>query len=331
MAEEANGNKQGAAPARTEGGIFAVKGLFSGEFSGLHGLFLVVMDIVRLKISRIYVVVGGDKQEVKINNQVPWKQMESDIITLKLSGGIAQQMSLDVQNYLKRVLQDDFRDEVVMALSGRNVTELRRLFEEILSRAIAEATVKVDAVIEGVNAADVPELQTEASAPAAAPGTAETAAPAGFGPQQVRVRVEPVLSPVNGIPARQLQPGVVILVKIREEMAVLRNLQTLLAPRNRGVEMGAVMGTVLSVQPIEFERYALTLELAKNVIGVASISGELKVKVAEGRQHMPVSLPVAEEPAIAGPGLSTTPFVFGAILIFTILAILAYLFFGGAI
>lgn len=331
-----NESPAGGGETQAESLLVAVKGQFASDFGGVRGVFLFVMDVVRLKTSRLYVIVrAGDRPDMKFDLRHSWKSLESDIVKAKLSGGIAQQMSLDVQAYLKRVLAEDIRDEMAMLLQNDNLNEARRIFEEIFSRALGEGSVHVDLAAERTAVAEVPEMQTQPPAPAEAPGAAEAAQPAEAAqkpaePTGVRVKVEPVLSPVHGVPARTLTVGTIILVKIKEDSAIMKNLQALLAPRNRDVdEPGAVRAGVVSITPGEYERLSLLVELAKNVTGICGVPPELKIKTAVEGLAVPRPAAAAATPAAAaGPTLPTNYFLIAAIVMFLIFAVIAYFVFG---
>lgn len=303
-------------PAAGPPKLFAIKGSFSGDFSGARGAFLVVMDVSLIRLHHLFVVLAGERGDIKVKISDPWKTVESALINAKLSGGIAHQMSADVQEYMRGSLKGDLCAHVCNALQDGNTGEIKRTFEDIISKAIAETTPRVSVAVEAIAAAEAPEPEAEPAAPAAAEAAPEPQAATVSSVS--KVKVDPVLSPVQGVPAKDLRPGTLIAVKIREIKMLSRSI-TKLIPAPGDFADGQFMGTVIGVEPGEFERMVVRVELAPDVLGIASCSGELRVKVIKGEGGGAMR-------AIAGTGgvnITTGIFVVTAVVIFAVLIAMA--------
>lgn len=321
MAEGSDATITGGVPAaaKSPSKLFAVKGTFSGDYSGARGAFLVVMDVTLARVHHLFVVLAGERGDLKVKPSDPWKSVESTLINAKLSGGIAHQMSADVQEYMRSTLKGEICPHICNALQDGNTGEIKRTFEEIISKSIAETTPRLSIAVEPVASADAPEPEPEAKPVEAAPEEAAPAPQTATVASVMRVRVDPVLSPVQGVPAKELKMGTLIAVKIREIKLLSRSI-TRLVPVPGDHTDGQFMGTVVGVEPGEYERINVHVELAAGIQGIATCSGELRIKCIKTGGGGGLS-------SVAGAGgvnITTGLFILTAIVIFGVLIAMAY-------
>lgn len=305
--------------------LCAVKGVFTGEYNGARGCFLFVMDLDQNTLDRVLVLIVTDLSDFRFQASQEWRSFQDAIIAAKLQGKAAHQMSTEVQSYIERVIRDERAEEICGAIRIGNREDIKRSMMDLISRAIADAQVVLEISLEPVfeelpkKSEVVLDDVPEESAPASEAATVK----------DVVLKVSPILAPVHGMPARLLKQGQGLMVKVMEQPPLKAYLVRILSLRNTGADRGTIQGTVMGVLPIEEERVQITMELAPNVIGTAKILGELKVQVsAKQRTWTGKTIDIVEKDS---RGITTSTFMIATILIFTIMAILAYLIFGGFI
>jgi len=305
--------------------LCAVKGVFTGEYNGARGCFLIVMDVDKNVTDRILALIVTDQTDFKFKVTQEWRSLQDAIVAAKLQGKAAHQMSTEVQTYIEKVIRDDRAAEICTAIRNRSVDEIRRAMIDVISKAIAEAQVLMEISLEPVTE----ELPTESDVVADDVPEENVAASEHATVKDVVLKVSPILSPVHGMPARLLKPGQVLMVGVKEQTALKAHVVRFLSLKNTGADRGTIQGTVKEIEPIEDERVKITLDLSTNIIGTAKILGELKVKVSA--QQRTWTGKVVEVSHDQSRGITTSTFAIGTILIFTIMAILAYLIFVGGI
>ncbi|RMH58461.1 MAG: hypothetical protein D6679_04505 [Candidatus Hydrogenedentota bacterium] len=307
----------------------AVKGAFAGDFTEVRGAFIAIFDMDREMVERVFVAVVGDSTDLRMRVDQGWKELEDAIVSAKLSGLTANQMTSDVQKYLRQMLRDDFGTEVIEGIKTDHEADVRRILMEILSRAIADSRVLLQIDVERFEQVEGEEEDRgeeregdEAKDTDAVPG-AEAVKPMD---RLLTIKVDPILAPVTGTPAKDLSPGTTILVYPRETSTVRKNAMKLLAARQGRKEGEALEGRVLSVTPAEFDRVTIRMSMGESLQGLANISGELRVKTAEATVSQ--GFLWSDEPAVGG-GITTKHFVLAALAILLIMAVMAYFVFGG--
>ncbi|MEK8024146.1 MAG: hypothetical protein AAB229_10115 [Candidatus Hydrogenedentota bacterium] len=308
--------------------LCALKGVFAGDYSGVRGTFLILMDLDSQSQHRLHVIIASEKGEFRFQIKQEWKAFEDAIIRAKLQGMVAHQLSMEIQSYVSRMMSEDAGISISENIKTGHPEEIRRVLIEIFSRAIADADILMEVEVEHVE-----EVVEDTSQQAAAPVEEQ---PAGetqkFVMQEVVLRVEPILSPVLGIAAKELKPGMNIIVEIKEQSSLKQNISKLLSVRGSGEKPTAV-GTVVDVSPGVHDRITIRVNLAPNVVGITNIFGDLRVKVPEVQAARAIS--AISSGAADGPrepmALSTPAFILATLGIFTIMLILAYLIFGGVV
>lgn len=317
----------GAGPSARTRRCFALKAVFTGEFNGARGALLVILDAESGRLDRVMVIIASDSSEFRFPVQQDWKTFEGSLISAKLQGLIVHQMSMDVQTYLKKALMDDPGFALYDALKAGVLSDARKILADIVSKAIADADVLIELASEIFETVETPpDDATAAAAPA------ETEQPsAAHAPSQaeMKLRVEPILAPISGVAAKDVQPGMNIYVEIRDSSAVKQNVARLLTTKSGGADKGVVVGKVLDVASTEFDRVSITCLLAPNVIGVCNLSGALQIK-ASGVASPSAGI-FSSGPSSPGSEISPNVFLYAAIAVFTFMLVLAYLVFGGVI
>lgn len=314
-----------AAPPRVRQ-LVAIKAVFSGEYSGVRGALLVVMDLTEERLERLYAVIAAEGDETRYNVSQTWKDFEALVINAKLQGHIAHQTTGEVTGYLRRVLTEEFAGIVCESLRHESPSDVRRILVDLVSRAIADTQILMELGLESVEElVSAVSVSTEPG-----PEAAAAAGPASATVKDVRVRVDPILSPVTGVPAKELKPGMRLRVQVRDLSTIKQHTVKMLAIKVGGIEKGILTGQVRSVAPTEHDRVSIELDLAQNVIGVASLSGELRIQIMDHSARLAAPAGTAAG-AAAAPGLSSKGFLWASIAIVTFLVILAYLIFGGII
>lgn len=318
-----------AAPAHARR-LAAIKAVFNGEYSGARGALLIVIDLDAERLERLYVAIAAESDETRYNVAQNWKDFEALVINAKLQGHIAHQTTGEVTGYLRRVLSEEFTGIVCEALRQESPADVRRIIVDLVSRAIADTQILMEFGVEKFE-------ELVAPAAAAAPAESESDATAVTGAaatKEVRLRVDPILSPVTGIPAKGVKPGMRLRVQARDVATLKQHIIKTLSLQVGGIEKGLLTGQVISLAPAEHDRVSIELHLAPNVVGVANISGELRIQTMDPSTRL-VAPPAADLSAAAGSaaaaGISSRAFLWASIAIVTFLVLLAYLLFGGII
>jgi hypothetical protein len=334
MSGDAMSDENGAAAVGGEGvstrvrRCYAVKAVFTGEFNGARGALLVILDAEGGRLDRTYVIIASDSSEFRFPVQQDWKTFEGALISAKLQGQIVHQMSMEVQTYLKRALMDEAGFALFDALKAGVMSDARKILSDLISRAIADAEVFIELASELFETAET--IADDATTEAAPSTNAEEPSAAAPSAQPVmKLRVEPILAPISGIAAKDLQPGMNVFVEIRDTSAVKQNVARLLTTKATGPDKGVIAARVMEVAPTEFDRVSITCQLAPNVFGTCNLSGALQVKAGGEAQKSRGIFSAGT--AAAGPEISANVFLFGAIAVFTFMLLLAYLVFGGII
>ncbi len=309
--------------------LTAVKGVFSGEYTGARGAMLVIVEPRLSRVDRIYAIVAGDGDEFRYQPGQEWKSFESQLINSKLQGSIAHQMTIDVQAYIKKVLQDDLLGAFCDAIQQNQAGDVRKILSDILSRAIADSQVLMQIDMEKIVEA-APEGMAAAAPAAAAPASSPEAAPAAVPAETVRIRVEPVLSPVQGVPANRLTPGMTIMVEVRDPSTIKQNVAKMLSTKTGAMKGGPIEARVMEVTPSEYERVQIVTQLAQQLMGISHISGELRVKVSDASLKFHEVLSGAPS-RLSGPAISSRVFFWSSVAIVLFMFLLAWLVFGGVI
>lgn len=307
--------------------LYAVKAVFTGEYNGARGALLVVVDAQTEKLDRVTVIIANDTSEFRFPVHQEWRGFEGALISAKLQGQIVHQMSLDVQTYLKRALQEDAGLLLLDALKGGLTVDVRKVLSDIISKAIADAEVLMETNVETFDSVEQNADETTAVAPPTEGATAEAAPPAPA--PGIRIKCEPILSPVSGLAAKDVLPGMTIFVEIKDTDAVKQNVARLLTNRAGGADKGRILARVTEVSAIEFDRILITCMLAPSVMGVCSVSGALLLKVPS--ETMNFSAAKASRGPLTVTSIPANVFLYAAIAVFTFMLVLAYLIFGGVI
>lgn len=313
--------------------MYAVKSIFVGDYTEVRGVILLAVDTARRKLDRIFCVIVPDSGSFGFQLDSGWKAFEDAIISSKLSGNTAHQMSMEVQKYLKRAIQDEIIDDLILAVEHNSEGEIARQLEDVISRAIADANVVVKVSLERIEAKEITEDEPDEDSGENTPEveTAPAGMPAGI--LRREVKVDPVLSPVHGVAVSDLKPGMVLVVSIRETGVVGENLKRLLSTRAAD-DSGHFEAPVISLEDsTQSDRCVIKARLAESITGVTTLSGELRVKVTGKSAPVPDEMAKPEFETTIGlkKGVSTKHFAILSFLVFTILAFLAYLVFGGKI
>ena len=311
--------------------FMAFKGVFSGEYTGARGACLIIADVKAIKADRLYVIISGEGDEFKYQTTQDWKSFESSLISTKLQGSIAHQTTIDVQAYMKKVLQDDLLLSLIEAAWHSQVNDVRRIVADIISRAIADSQVLLQIEVEtfeesgGTGAVLMQDQGASVSEQQKASATDQQAQ------TTARLKVDPILSPVQGVAAKNLLPGMVLSVEVRDPSTIKQNVAKLLTLKpGIGGKNNILDARVVSIHPAEYDRVTILSQLGQNIQGISVISGELRVKVSETAKKFYEVF--TEKPSTPpGPVLSSMAFFWSAILIIGIMLILAYLVFGGII
>lgn len=336
MSDEINNNAQIPAELVALAGkrrFFAFKGVFSGEYSGVRGACLIIIDEKAIRVDRLYVIIAGEGDDFKYQTQQDWKSFESNIISTKLQGKIAHQTTIDVQSYLKKTLQDDLLLSLLDAGRGNLINDVRRIIADLISKAIADSQIllqiEIETFEESGEGGEV--ISSEQGVFVAAADGAGTGTVVSQPQELIRLRVEPLLSPVQGVAAKNLLPGMTIHVEIKDPSTIKQHITKMLIFKpGSGGRNNVLEARVLSIQPAEYERVTIITQLASNVQGISTISGELRIKVSETAKKFydvissGTSLPT-------GPALSSRAFFWSLFGIIVIMLIMAYLIFGGII
>lgn len=302
---------------------YAIKGLFAGDFTSVHGAFLIVLDPQTLKVDHhhYHVIIIGDTEEVRIDIKEDWKSVEQAMIRAKLYGGIIRTMGEEIAQSMLRMVQDDIAVELGLSLRAGNLQDTKRILTDMVSKLIADSNVLLDASVEHMTLSDetiaTPQSMSEEEAAGGVPSGRVSS---------TTVRIDPILAPVYGVHSRDLKPGMVIFAQVREIEGLKQNVQRLLATRHPGMAPGTVQGRVVSVAPAEFGRLSVICELGPGIIGAANISGELRIKTIETPSGKTTVSATAAAPGAAG--VPTSFFAMGALMILALMALLAYLVFG---
>lgn len=311
------------------GDLFAVKGRFRGEGTGLQGLVFAIADAGDRRIDRFTAIVANEGGLVRTDLHQSWRSFEEVLYTARFAGGIAQNLSREVQTYMISHLASDGADDFFDSLGAGRFGLAQEVVANLLGKVLGDGQVTVELAGERVTREEisVPETPVPAPAPASeaaptAPGGEAAAAPAAA-PQEVLIKVEPMLSPLRGMAASKLVPGQQIFVRSVETSEIGRHIARLTA-QGLGVQENQIPVTVLSVQTAEYDRIRLRTSFGPGIVGISVISPELKVALVGADAAHPRGVAVAAD---SGLDDSNWPVVI-AILVVVFLLWIAFRYLG---
>jgi hypothetical protein len=120
--------------------------------------------------------------------------------------------------------------------------------------------------------------------------------------EEILIRCEPVLDPVNGIAATELTIGESVLAKLQQDSVFFKLLS-----RNIAHFDGIITATVTGILMNELGTSNISLALSDGVTGLMKMSGKIKIKIARKQDEpkkntarMPVELPAGFAFGMAG-------------------------------
>ncbi|MDR1966383.1 MAG: hypothetical protein LBQ36_06705 [Synergistaceae bacterium] len=130
------------------------------------------------------------------------------------------------------------------------------------------------------------------------------------GRDEIAVRCDPILDPVNGVAMNELNVGERILAKLPGDSVFFK----LLSRNIRGFD-GVVMAEITGILLNELGTATISLSLSEGISGVMKLSGKIRVKVAPAHGDGHASRPRMDIPPSFVFGLASVVIVLSAIAI----------------
>ena len=310
----------------------AVKGRFRGLNIDMHGLIYLICDTRSRSVDRILALVSGDASLVsRVDLSLEWKKFEESILSARMGGNIAQQTTQELQNFLIGRFRGELGENLVSLAERGAQAEMRSALSLEIGKSIADGEVKIELRLDPISELDVkgPKIE-EPKETNKEKDEPEEADEADLSPGDVTILVNAILAPVSGRPAGQLVPGDQVLVKLVNPEDGTR-LMRLFPGASMPQGSNPFPMEVITVSPGEFEKVQVVGRIAAGVMGISSVSAELKIKTEKHHAQQPVfSGPLSSEEIEFRPSPTTNslfPFIMG-VGVFLFLFFLLYLFLG---
>jgi len=300
--------------------IFAIKAKFITQITGYYGSVFFCYDEKERKIKRIMIVIGDDKEIGKFDLSQDWREFEQKLYQY------AREKKVDAAKIeqLKKLINSN---EFIERLSGIikvnkpvNKETLNNMLLDELYNIFADTNIALKFEIDmtdafalnkslsniNFNLEDSEKLDSEKSNEESAKRRNQSL---------IVLRVDPVLSPIRGIPMKELEFGDEIQVRITDERDIADYLAKLLGGKVDSIRI-PIYAKIVEIKDLEGDNSGVIVQFGPGIMGMFKIPSDAKV----------VTRAVAEEETEDSVGKNKkdiSPFIIiGGIFIVVVLFIL---------
>lgn len=262
--------------------IYAVKAKFVTQITGYFGAFFFCYDERENRVRRFISVVTGDKEIGKLDIKRDWRSFEEEIYRFARERGVD---GLKIEQIKKRLTDSEFISKVRNILkygesAERSVTH--NLFVDELYNVFADTNIAVKFDIEMTDAFELNKgqmLKEDNGEKKGEAGETESVIKGDKGKEKktlIVLDVEPVLSPVRGVPAKKLEYGDEIQVKIVDEKEIADYLAELLGGKIDNLRI-PIFTRVVEIKELESGNLRILTQFGPGIVGTCKVPSYVKV------------------------------------------------------
>ncbi len=306
----------------------ALKIRYMGHKTHNYGAILIVLNIKKRMIEEIEVIVSNEMKASEIDSNLKFEKFREEIRNFIKTSDVNLIM---IDRLKEGIMSDEFKDAIFKNLTQDgiiNTNDLKIMFSELMFKVLTEpnAAVKIDQERIDVFRYTKKEGRTsllkerhaeEGREDKGREEETETKR------EEIEIRnislvilkIEPVLSPVKGVPVTELRPGDEIMVRIIDERDIGDYLASLLGGKE-GENRVPVSAIVKKIEKSpETENIMLLVEFGPGIAGRCFVPAEIKVQTPIGEE-------LAELRKLAGFSISPIWIVILLIILFVIFVII---------
>ncbi len=270
----------------------AVKVRYMAHKAHCYGVLLLVVDLKHQSIENISLVANNNKAASQIDNTLKYSKFKEKITDyIRKTGN-----DMDTMSRLREAINvEDFSGMMFSKFKDNKFDkeQLKVVFSELFSRVLADQNCAVKIETEEVDIFSVHKsdnsynvnksqrlLDNEKEEDQNESQKARKEEVQIRNISLVILKIEPVVAPVMGVPALDLQPGDDILVKIIDEREIGDYLTKLLGGKENG-ELVPIHAAIKEISKKEdIESLMIIVEFGPGIAGKMFISPEIKVEVS---------------------------------------------------
>ncbi len=265
----------------------AIKTRYMAHKAHYYGVILIVMDLKQKSFENIFLVADKNKDASLIDTALKYDEFKEKIISYIKK----QDPDIEMMGRLKEAVNaENFKEKVFAKSDGDNrldTEQLKVVFSELFSRVLTEQNCAIKIETEEVDLFSVHksayQYQVKKDNDEKDSGTDDEKKKK----EEVHIRnislvllkVEPVVAPVMGVPALELQVNDKIMVKIIDQREIGYYLSGLLDARENQ-ESVPVPATIKEISKQEdTDNLMIIVEFGPGIAGKMYISPDIKIEI----------------------------------------------------
>lgn len=263
----------------------AIKIRYMAHKTHYYGAILIVVDIKGGNLEDIFIIVDKKTVASQIDNTMKYEDFKEKIIKyIKV-----QNPDQEIMGRFREIMgKEDFKEKIFDKLQENNefdIEQLKLIFSELFSRILTERNCALKIETEGVDIFRIHESAHQYKIKR--DDEKKEGGKEGSQKEEVHIRnislvllkAEPVVSPVMGVPANELQLNDEIMVKIIDEREIGDYLAKLLNGKENE-ELIPIPATIKEINKQEdTENLMIVVEFGPGIAGKMFISPEIKIEI----------------------------------------------------
>ncbi|MBN1897944.1 MAG: DUF4899 domain-containing protein [Spirochaetes bacterium] len=297
---------------------------YMGHKTHHYGVILIIMNIKNSEIEEMEVTVGKDMKASEIDTNLPYETFKDQLREYIRTGNV----NLILIDRLKEgILTPEFKVGLFKDVSSEGVINLNNLkiqFSELFFKVFTEPNAAIKATQERIDV-----FRYAKKKGTAAQEEEEKKEPEKTKEEEIKKReeleirsislvllkIEPILSPVKGVPVGDLQVGDEIMVRIIDERDIGDYLAKLLNGKE-GENRIPISATVKEIErSADTENVMILVQFGPGIAGRCFVPPEIKIQT-------PISEELAELKKLSGFTLNPIFIIFILIILFVIFVII---------
>jgi len=302
--------------------IFILKAKFITQLTGYYGAFFFSYDEKEKAIKRILTVISDDKEIGRIDIEKNWKAFESELCnyakTKKVDG-------VKIDQFNKRINARDFKEKISNVLkNGKKVNNealnnilIDELYNNFMDTNIAlKYDIEMENVFEVNKAQNVEGIDYEGNAIETEDidKELENRRAKKKDKSLIVLKVDPVLSPVNGVSINGLEFGDRIQVRITDERDIADYLAELLGGKVGSIRI-PIFTKIVEIKHLESDNIVVLTHFGPGIMGMFKVLSDVKLVTDERTEGK-------KEAAGKKKSDKSLPFIIGGIIIIIIILII---------
>ena len=276
--------------------IFAIKAKFITQITGYYGALFFCYDEKEKKIKRVMAIIGDDKEIGKIDLSQEWQRFEEKLYQYarekKVDAAKIEQLKklVNSREFVERLSEIIKVNRTVNneALSNMLLDELYNIFADT-NIALKFEIDMTDAFALNKSLNDTDFILGDENKSGNEEGELENQKVKRKNQSLVVLKVDPVLSPVRGIPIKDLEFGDEIQVRITDERDIADYLATLLGGKVDSIRI-PIYTKIIEVKELEGDNVGVIVQFGPGIMGMFKIPSDAKVVTRTVAEEEPESV-----------------------------------------